>query len=218
VPEIEFVDPEPQAGADEELAVGARHRRPQRGPAVRVVLGVAALLVVLTVVGLLSRHDHTRPAAAPSTSAPSTTFDVAIPVEPTEGYTESITLPNCIGACDLNLAVPSGLVRAIQAHFGPVTAVRVATEVGGRRSTTARRRTAAGQAGQVRVQVDIRPADAGERARSGTSYIGAFATVFATEVQHGVAVTVSVSGPQTQTPSVVSVTALAADRRLLELR
>jgi hypothetical protein len=69
VPEIEFVDPDPDQGDDEELVAGRPHREWSSRTKRVVRIGAAAVLTVVAgsvLVAVLQHHDGSTPAAAPT--------------------------------------------------------------------------------------------------------------------------------------------------------
>jgi hypothetical protein len=254
VPEIEFVDPDPDQGADEELTAGpTRQWSPRVKRAVRVGAGAVLAVVVGSVLVAVLQHGGGGKAAGGSSvlpaspvlapEAPPSAFRVdhlggapegARPgtlagqtpqpsFDPTSSTLEPSTSPglsiniDCpvVDACQIDLVLPPAVLDALRARLGTVTHLTGASVLVTGRTPALRDRQISARAGRLNVRVAVAPATAGARPRSSSSTVGAGITVSATAIERGFAVTVTVSGPDTQAPGQPTVEALAADRRLL---
>ncbi|WP_375486772.1 hypothetical protein [uncultured Jatrophihabitans sp.] len=241
MPEIEFVEPDPDAGVDEELTTGPR--RVWSARTTRVVrLSAAVVLAVVAgsaAVGLLTHGSRSGPSAgltvvpgraALVTGALSGTVAVGRPAPnpPPHGGPERLTgQPSStlstmtvelacpeVHACEVVLTLPPAMSTALAAHLAGVSGV-VGGSVLFRSRSTLRSRQVTAHAGRLDIGVLVRPAVAGEHDRSRASHRGAGETVSATVVRRGLAITATVSGPATQAPTLAAVRSLAADGRLL---
>ena len=213
MPGIEFVEPDPDEGPDEDLAadpprlrISARTKR-----TVRIAAGaVLAVVVGSTLVAALHSGGGT-PAAAPSSAeqAPATT--------PPASAVRQVVICPVVDACQVSFEVPVAVVFALQARLPAIAGVTGGTVVVRGRHPTLRSRQLRAHAGRVAVRVDVRPAAERDRNRSTSSSVGVGTRVSATVIVSGERVTVTVSGPDTAVPGVGTVRALAADRRLLAL-
>lgn len=231
MPEIEFVEPDPDQGADEELSAGpTRERSPRVTRAVRVAAGaVLAVVVGSVLVAVLQHGGGDRKAAAGGSSTlpvrsstliwqtPQPSFDPQPDTpEPSDRSGLQITV-DCpvIDACQIELAQPPAVLAALRVRLGSLRHVMGASVLVTGRTPALRDRQVSARAGRLTVRVAIAPAAAGARRHSSSSSGGTGTTVSATAVERGFTVTVTVSGPAVQAPALSTVEALAADRRLL---
>lgn len=239
---VEFLSPDPDGEADEELVVEPRSRRPgppRRGRRAALVAGglAVAAAIVVGAVGHSSGGTHRGSAAdtgtnpiAPeqpsganrpdhfgATTAPGPSGTTA-PEGARPGRILSLPMSECTSpsGCRVDTSVPPDLVRAVRERFP------TAQHIGGRTliteidlphfSVVTRHLTAT--AGVLRLGIDLHPANDHDDPRHGVTVQGSQRTVYATTLRAGLAVVVTVTGPAASVPSVATVAGLAADARL----
>ncbi|WP_375486770.1 hypothetical protein [uncultured Jatrophihabitans sp.] len=216
MPEIEFVDPDPEAGGDEELTTGPRRTwSPRATRAVRVggVVVVAAAVVAAVLVG--RSDDGDGPKSAQSTGG-STAPPATVPA-PTVAPPSIVVVAACpvVDACRTEAGVPAGVEAALRERLSGVTDVSGTSTVVKGRTPTLRSRSVEAHAGRITVHIDIDPSSSGDRTHVTSATVGPGSTTSAVVVAHGLTVDVTASGPDWRAPGSNVLHAIAADRRLL---